>query len=234
MRRAITNTHSIFVGALTHNEIFSQSESRTKKSNVNSPGISYGLNIERTRISFPKSGASSSTISSSSVPASETFVPEGGETEREFVVVFVPLATSERAFKTTIGGGEREEWEMSMSLSELFACAPRERLVDDACPLVLTDCLNGDEGLSSLPGQSSFCGAGEMVTIGVVGWGMLDSTGVAGGSCFCSTLGAGDDFLGRTLLVSLSGVGDLRCFPEAGGTSATEVSSVCSSLTTFE
>lgn len=122
-----------------------------------------------------------------------------------------------------------------MSLSELvLLCGPRERLVDDACPLALADCLNGDEGVSGLPEQSSFCGAGEMVTIGVVGWGMLDSTGVAGGSCFCSALGAGDDCLGRTLLVSSLGLEDLRCFPEAGGTSAAEVSSACSSLTAFE
>lgn len=225
-----TDTHSIFVGALTHSEIFSQSASRTTKSIENSPGISYGLNIESTRISFPKSGASSSTISSSS---SEAFVPEGGETERELVVEFVPLATSERVFKTTIGGGEIEEWEISMSLSELVLCGPKERLVD-ARPLPLADCLSGKEEQSTPPEQSSFCGAGEMVTIGVVGGGMLDGTGVAGGSCCCSALGAGDDFLGNTLLVSPLGVEDLRCFPKAGGTSATEAPLACSPVAALD
>src|SRR6266702_1182789 len=117
----------MFSGALTHSEILFQSASTRRKSNVNSPGISYGLNIESTRISFPKSGASSSTISSSSV------LPEARETERELE----ELAPSERLFKTAIGGGEIEEREISMSLSELLVrSAVEERLVD-ASPLPL-------------------------------------------------------------------------------------------------
>jgi hypothetical protein len=128
------DTHSIFVGALTHSEIFSQSESRRTKSNVNSPATSYGLNIESTRISLPNSGASSSTISSSSVTPSEAFLPAGGEAERE-LEEFVPLGPSD-GFKNTIGGGETEERETSMSLSELVLCGPTERLVD-ARPLPL-------------------------------------------------------------------------------------------------
>lgn len=135
-KQSDTETHSIFVGALTQSESFSQSALRITKSIVNSPGISYGLNIESTRISFPNSGASSSTISSSSVTAPEALLSAGGEAERELAEEFVPLAPSE-GFKNTIGGGETEEREISMSLSELFLCGPTERLVD-ARPLPLS------------------------------------------------------------------------------------------------
>ena len=77
--------------------------------------------------------------------------------------------------------------------------------------------------------------AGETVTTGVVGCGKLDSTGVVGVSCCRPAIGAGDDFLGNTLLVSPLGVGDLRCFPEAGGgTSANEAPSACSPVAAFD
>jgi hypothetical protein len=227
------DTHSMVVGALAHSETFSHSSLRTTKSNVNSPATSYGLNIESTCISFPNGRVSSSTILSlSSVPATEAFISEGGETGRELKVVFVLLATSERVFKTTIGGVEREEREISTSLSEMVVYAPTERLVN-ARPRPLFDGPSGE--VLHIPSElSSFRTVGETVTIGIIGWGKLDDTGVKERSFHFSALGVGDDFLGNTLLVSLSGVRDLRCFPGAGVMSATEAALTRSPVVGFE
>ena len=164
------DTHSMVVGALAHSETFSHSSLRTTKSNVNSPATSYGLNIESTCISFPNSGASSSTISSlSSVPASEAFIPEGGETVRELKVVFDPLATSERVFKAMIGGVEREERETFTSLSEPIVYAPAERLVD-AHPRPLIDGSSGEELFIPPEGDDSTFWRGMRATWGETDW----------------------------------------------------------------
>jgi hypothetical protein len=114
-------THSRFSGALIHSETWSQSESMRVKFHTNSPGTSYGLSMQSTFISFPNNGASSSTISSSSISSTleaEGLRPKGGEAERDSEERFAGLETPVRVPRTAIGGGEGEVREIFMSLSD--------------------------------------------------------------------------------------------------------------------